>query len=223
MPFREKVLALDGALRRCGAWVVSGETILAGREADGERRQAAHLSAMARDVLAATGLTAGDLGLIAVTVGPGSFTGIRAALALAHGLALGAGVPVVGVTLGEALAESVEDHLGRELWVATDSRRGRVFLERGQKAEAFPVDFLPVPDGPVAIAGDQAMAVAVQLAAKGYDIMLTDARVPDGIAITRAAVKRQAGGLSERCALPLYIDAPEVRLPAAGYRPPPLP
>jgi len=63
MPFREKVLALDGALRRCGAWVVSGETILAGREADGERRQAAHLSAMARDVLAATGLTAGDLGL----------------------------------------------------------------------------------------------------------------------------------------------------------------
>ena len=82
-----------------------------------------------------------------MTVGPGSFTGIRAGLALAHGIALAAGVPVVGVTVGEALADSLP-YLGeRQLWVAIDSRRGRVFLERDDTVVATPLDALPTPDG----------------------------------------------------------------------------
>jgi tRNA threonylcarbamoyladenosine biosynthesis protein TsaB len=91
---------------------------------------------MAHDVLAEAGAAATSLDLVAVTVGPGSFTGIRAGLALAHGLALAAGVPVIGVTVGEALADSLP-HLGeRRLWVAIDSRRARVFLERDDQITA---------------------------------------------------------------------------------------
>jgi tRNA threonylcarbamoyladenosine biosynthesis protein TsaB len=214
-------LVLDGALRRCGAWIVSGGTARASREAAGERDQAVLLAGMVRDLLAETQLAAASLDLIAVIIGPGSFTGIRASLALAHGLSLGGGIPVIGVTVGEAIVEALLPDPNRELWIATDSRRGRVFLERGSRAEAFALETLPTPDGPVAIAGDQAVPVAAILAARDFDVMLTEIRQPGAMAILRAAVKRRQGDLPRRAALPLYIDAPEVRFPASGVRPPP--
>ena len=105
------------------------------RLTDATQGHAALLPVMARDVLAEAAMRATSLDLVAVTVGPGSFTGIRAGLALAHGIALAAGVPVVGVTVGEALADSLP-YLGeRHLWVAIDSRRGRIFLERGRHGD----------------------------------------------------------------------------------------
>ena len=119
-----------------------------------------------------------SLDLIAVTIGPGSFTGIRAALALAQGLALGSGRPVVGVTVGEALAEEVEYAPERVLWVASDSRRGRVFLERHGTAEAYELDALPTPEGPVAIAGEQAIAVTAALAARDVNVQLAGSHGP---------------------------------------------
>lgn len=214
-------LVLDGALRRCGAWIVSGGTVQASREATGNRDQAVLLAGMVRDLLAETQLAAESLDLIAVIIGPGSFTGIRAALALAHGLGLGGRLPVIGVTVGEAIVEALPPDPNRELWIATDSRRGRVFLERGSRAEAFALQALPTPDGPVAIAGDQAVPVAAVLAARDLDVLLTEIRQPDAMAILRAAVKRRQGDLPQRAALPLYIDAPEVRFPASGLRLPP--
>ena len=124
------VLALDSALARCSAGIVADGVLRAGRQQEAGRGQAALLPVMVAAVLDEAGVSATDLDLIAVTVGPGSFTGIRAGLALAHGIALGAGVPVVGVTVGEALADALPHLGGRQLWSAIDSRRGRVFLER---------------------------------------------------------------------------------------------
>ncbi|MBV8458214.1 MAG: tRNA (adenosine(37)-N6)-threonylcarbamoyltransferase complex dimerization subunit type 1 TsaB [Acetobacteraceae bacterium] len=217
----DPALVLDGALRRCGAWIVSGGTAHASREAVGDRDQAVLLAAMVRDLLAETQLAAASLDLIAVIIGPGSFTGIRAALALAHGLGLGGGIPVIGVTVGEAIVEALPPDPHRQLWIATDSRRGRVFLERRSRAESFALETLPTPDGPVAIAGDQAVPVAAILAARDFDVVLTEIRQPDAMAILRAAVKRAQGDLPQRAPQPLYIDAPEVRFPASGVRPPP--
>ena len=163
------------------------------------------------------------LDLIAVTVGPGSFTGLRAGLALAHGIALAAGVPVVGVSVGEALAEAFPRLSRRTLWSAIDSRRGRVFLERDGEVVAMAMADLPRPDGPVAIAGDAAIEVAARLAAREVDVMLTDARLPLARHIARVGERRVAGDLPPRAAQPIYVDPPEAKLPAAGLRPAPIP
>jgi tRNA threonylcarbamoyl adenosine modification protein YeaZ len=178
-------------------------------------------------VMATAGVTAAALDAVGVTVGPGSFTGLRAALALAHGIALGAGCPVVGVTVGEAIAEAFPQLGTRRLWTAIDSRRGRVFLDRGPNGSeddiaSFELANLPVPDGPVAIAGDAAILVAACLAASGVDVALTDLReaLPRHVAV--AAARRLARELSPREAQPMYIDPPEAKLPAGGLRPPPV-
>jgi tRNA A37 threonylcarbamoyladenosine modification protein TsaB len=154
-----------------------------------------------------------------VTVGPGSFTGIRGGVALAQGIAVAAGRPVVGVTVGEALADSLPQLGGRTLWCATTSRRGRIFLEIGGEILSLAVTDLPRPSAPVAVAGAAALDVASRLAARGCNVMLTDARLPTGRHIAQVAERRFRGLVRTLPAEPLYVDPPEAKLPG-GQMPP---
>jgi tRNA threonylcarbamoyladenosine biosynthesis protein TsaB len=217
-----RILALDAALARCAAAVVIDQQLISVRQENAVIGHAALLPVMTEAVLDEARLSADDLDLVAVTVGPGSFTGIRAALALAHGIALAVGVPVVGVTVGEALADALPYLARRNLWSVIDSRRGRVFLERSGDVVAVPLDALPMPEGGVALAGDAAPAVAARLAARDIDVMLTDARLPMVRHVAVVAEQRFAGQRAARAAQPLYVDPPEARLPAGGLRPPPV-
>ncbi len=201
-----KVLTLDAALDGCSAGFVVDGVVVAEQRRAGGRGSAAVLPALAQAVM---GGALPDV--VAVTVGPGSFTGVRAALALAHGIGLGAGAPVRGVTVGDAIRAAGD--AARPVWVAVDSRRGRVFLDDGGGVVTVALDLLPSPPGPVAIAGDAAIAVASRLAARGFDVQLLAARRPGAAGIASAP---------GRAALPLYVDAPEAR-PNAAARPAPLP
>jgi tRNA threonylcarbamoyladenosine biosynthesis protein TsaB len=216
-----RVLALDAALGRCAAAIVVDQQTLALRQEDTARGHAALLPVMARAVLHEAKLRATALDLVSVTVGPGSFTGIRAALALAHGIALAAGIPVIGVTVGEALAESLPRLGERRLWSAIGSRRGRIFLERDGAISSCSLDLLPPAQGRVAVAGDAAIAVASRLAARDADVMLTDARLPQIRHVAVVGERRFAGLLPPLPAQPLYVDPPEAKLPVGGLRPPP--
>jgi tRNA threonylcarbamoyladenosine biosynthesis protein TsaB len=220
------ILALDSALSGCAAAVVADGAVASQRHSAAPRGQAEILPTLVAEVLAAARVAPAQLDLVAVTVGPGSFTGLRAGLSLAHGLALGAGVPVVGVTVAEALADSLpglrSPASGRALWVAIDSRRGRVFLDRGEGMAACALDALPMPEGPVAVAGDAAIAVAARLAARNVDVMLTDARRPLPRHVALVAAQRAQGALPPLPAQPLYVDPPEAKLPATPPRPPPV-
>ena len=180
----QRVLALDAALARCSAAVVADGSVLAHRTMDAARGHAAMLPVMVREVLDEAG--EGALDFVAVTVGPGSFTGIRAGLALAHGIALASGIPVIAVTVGEALAAALPPLPGRALWTGIDSRRGRVFLEIGDTVAAHDLAALPAPRGPIAIAGDASILVTAWLAARNFDVMLTNARLPEAWAIAAA-------------------------------------
>ena len=224
-----RILVLDSALTRCTAAVVANESVVASRtgarsDARSDARSLGHeaiLPELARDVMDEAGTGPSGIDMVAVTIGPGSFTGIRAGLALAHGIGLGLGVPVIGVTIGEAIAEAFPQLGDRVLWIVTDSRRGYIFLEHDGEIVSLAVEALPLPARKVAIAGGAAPQIAARLAAAGANVMLTDARFPLPRHIALVAARRHAGTMPPREPQPLYVDPPEARLPAGGLRPPP--
>jgi tRNA threonylcarbamoyladenosine biosynthesis protein TsaB len=221
------ILALDAALARCSVALMRDGVVLAERRQEAGRGHASLLPPMVESVLAEAGVAAAALTAVAAVVGPGGFTGIRTALALAEGLALGAGIPVVAVTTGEALAEAVpaEQREGREVWTAVDTKRGRVVLERFAAAlpfaglvalgepEAMDEAALPRPPGPVAVAGDAALAVAARLASRGANTLLAGPRMPEAAAVARVAARRLAGEIPPLAAQPMYVEPPAVRQP----------
>ncbi|MDR3474406.1 MAG: tRNA (adenosine(37)-N6)-threonylcarbamoyltransferase complex dimerization subunit type 1 TsaB [Devosia sp.] len=218
-----RVLGLDATLGRCSAAVVEDGRLLGTCTIAIRQGQPAALPAVVQAALDAASLQPADLGLVAVTIGPGSFTGIRSALAFAHGLAVGLGIPIVGVTVGQALAVAVQWAPHRDLWSVIDNQRGQVFLERDGLVATVSLQALPQPARPVTITGDAAIEVAARLAAQGHDVLLTDRRIPTPFDVARAGEARLRDGGEPGPVRPLYIDAPAVRLPSGGLRTAPVP
>lgn len=219
------ILALDASLARCSAALLADGVPRAGRSLAGDRGHAALLPPMAQAVLREAGVRPTQLDAVAAVVGPGGFTGIRAALALAQGIALAAGLPVIGVTTGEALVAALPPALrARATWSVVDNRRGRVVLERFAPHAAVPegpplacdIDALPLPAGPLVLVGDAAPAVAAALASRGADAVATECLMPDAAAAARVAALRLAGRIGPLAARPLYVEPPAVRLPAGA-------
>ncbi len=212
-----RTLAIGSAARGCLACVVEDSTVRALVRLDATHGLAAAIPPAIAALLRETGMPQ----LIAVVVGPGSFTGLRAGIAVALGIGLGAGAPVVGVRVAEALAEALPQLGGRALWTAVAARPGRVFIGWQGELEAFSLDGLPPVTGRVAVAGDAANEVAAILAARGGDVMLTSARLPQPAQIATVGLARARGEIAPLPPVPLYVDAPEARAPQSGLRPPP--
>ncbi|HEX3984825.1 MAG TPA: tRNA (adenosine(37)-N6)-threonylcarbamoyltransferase complex dimerization subunit type 1 TsaB [Acidisoma sp.] len=223
------ILAIDAASSLCSAVLWDGGSgagrLAAQVERQGPTGEAALLPRMVADLLAGNGRSVGELGAVAVNVGPGSFTGLRASIAVAHGLAIGAGLPVIPVTMAEALsiaAAPAEDPV--EVWCALDARNGRVFLHRGGAPEAWSVVEIvdpPLPAGPVLLTGDGAPALGAALESAGVTLRVSTARQSHAAAVAQAAMQRRAGLLARLAPVPLYIDPPRALLPRGGLRPPP--
>ena len=134
-----RLLAFDTAADGCSAGVFSDGRPLALRSSDGGRGHAERLPRLIGDVLEAASTELDELDALAVTIGPGSFSGIRTGLAAARGLALVTGLDTIPVTTLEALAAPLLDHTPPAAPVAAllDARRGELFLQR------FTVDGVP--------------------------------------------------------------------------------
>ncbi|MEF2073791.1 tRNA (adenosine(37)-N6)-threonylcarbamoyltransferase complex dimerization subunit type 1 TsaB [Consotaella aegiceratis] len=122
------VLAIDTAAARCAACVYdpSDGVVLARADPEIGRGHAERLMDILSSVLAEASAEFADIGKIAVTVGPGSFTGLRVGVAAARGLALARGVPAVGVSTLEALAEPHLDR-GDPVLAVIDAKRGELY------------------------------------------------------------------------------------------------
>ncbi|WP_170467075.1 tRNA (adenosine(37)-N6)-threonylcarbamoyltransferase complex dimerization subunit type 1 TsaB [Ruegeria arenilitoris] len=111
MPSDPIILAFDTSAAHCAAALLRGGQIVTSRVEPMTRGQAERLMPLLEDILAEAGCAWKDLTAIGVGVGPGNFTGIRISVSAARGLALGLGIPAVGVSGFEALAEVSSDAL----------------------------------------------------------------------------------------------------------------
>lgn len=181
------------------------------------------------------GLAATQLDAVAVSVGPGGFTGIRVGLAAARGIALAAGARLVGVTSFAAVATAIAPARaqGAALLVALDSRRADLYVQMfdgngeplGEPHSVLPAGLAAWVETqaaavPLAIAGDAADAALAALSGRPGIAIVPDSS-PDARGVLAAAQALLARGEGEdaRATGPLYLRPPDVTAPARP-RPP---
>ena len=212
-----KVLGLDCAGFACSVAVLVDGAVLAERSETMERGQAEALLPMIGAALDTARLEARALERIAVTLGPGSFTGLRTGLAAARGLALAWDIPVTGVTSFEAAAAAVADSAAREpLLIALESKRAELYLQIFAEDGAGEPALVPraawsvvAPAGAFRVAGDGGERFAEGLGRDGP--ILVRPRESLAVSAARLAGQRPASALPPE---PLYLRAPDVSFPS---------
>jgi tRNA threonylcarbamoyladenosine biosynthesis protein TsaB len=190
-----------------------------------ERRRAGHAERLLPMLLAALGglnLGFSEIGRIAVTRGPGSFTGVRTGIATARALALAIGCPAVGVSCLAAIAWQARAQLGEEtaqrpLAVALDARAGMVYFQlfAGTGEARGPPLLLSAPAcaelmgrAPALLVGSAAVAVEQAVASRGGQ---AEARLPEAEARAGAVARIGATLAADEPLTPLYLRAPDVK------------
>lgn len=125
MPKTPLILAFDTSAAHCAAALLSGQQIIASVQEPMNKGQGERLLGLCAEVLTSADVAYGDLTAIGVGVGPGNFTGIRIAVSAARGLALGLGVPAIGVSHLQALAYG---HDGVVI-SSIDARQDKLFVQ----------------------------------------------------------------------------------------------
>ncbi len=210
------ILSIDTCLGASSVAVLDGERVLAVRSEPMTRGHQERIGIIAREAAAEAGVAFADLKRIGVTVGPGSFTGLRVGLAFAKGLATALSIPCVGVNTLESLA------FGHTGFVAAviDARMGQVYIQVFADGVALMApDALDLGEaaarlaelysgGSATLIGSGAPLLADTLSSA---TVLTPA-APDPVAVARLAAKKSAPTHSPR---PLYLRAPYATLPSA--------
>ncbi len=129
-----RTLAVDTAAHLCAACIHDSarETVLGRTVEDIGRGHAEWLFSVIDRTLDEAALTYGDLDRLGVCTGPGSFTGVRVGVSAMRGLSLALSLPIVGVTLFDALAQDAPR--GEPLLVVLDARRGEVYAQAYDEA-----------------------------------------------------------------------------------------
>ncbi|MEO8669559.1 MAG: tRNA (adenosine(37)-N6)-threonylcarbamoyltransferase complex dimerization subunit type 1 TsaB [Bauldia sp.] len=223
------VLALDCAISGLGVAVVRDGACLASLREEG-RDQAVRLLPAVASILRDAGVARRDLSLIAVTIGPGSFTGVRIGLAAARGLAIGLGIPLAGVSTTSVLiaqAARLATLHKRFAVAAIDSRLGDWFCaidEDVQSPFAATAAGLAdrLRDRPCLVVGPDVGLLVPHLVAAGVDSEAEVASV-DPVTIARLGVSEgvetwRARNASEGLPRPLYLRGVSITLPDGARR-----
>lgn len=226
-----KILALDTATSACSVAVrIDGETIASALEPM-TRGQSEALMPMLMGVLDQAGMSVSDVDLIAVTRGPGAFTGLRIGLAAARGLALASGIPCCGVTTTQAIAAAAiaPKNPDQTILVALDSKRADIYVQvfdvsgplMDQPRAVFLDDLPKLIDelglvGRIDVVGDaQDRATSVL---KGEFIKSTAPEIPDARFVAGVAEQVVLSGAPMMDPSPLYLRPADAIFPKNGGR-----
>jgi len=223
-----RVLAIDTALAACAAAVLDTDHgILASESLPMVRGHAEALIPLIARVMKQSEMTFQNLGRVAVTTGPGSFTGVRVGLAAARGFGVATGVPVVGVsTLSVYAAPYLAGNGKSPVVVVIDARHEHVFLQvfgpGGQtlvspRLARLSEAIRAASEAPACLVGSAARAVADGLAKNAAPPRAIDPRdAPDIMWVAQiGAVTPQAQSAPH----PQYLRAPDAQPQNAAQLP----
>jgi tRNA threonylcarbamoyladenosine biosynthesis protein TsaB len=220
-----RILAIDTALGACAVCVYDGAEacILAMESEEMEKGHAEALMPMIQRVMALVDGGFPSLSRVAVSIGPGSFTGLRIGISAARAIGLAAGIPAVGVSsLSAYAAPLINPAEPGVIAVAVDARHGAVFFQAFTTSGRTIV--LPrvigvkeagraIGAGPVKLAGSGAAALAVEAMTLGLKASIADLRpAPDITAVARLGLLADPQAAPAR---PLYLRPPSAQPQAA--------
>ncbi|MCA6126103.1 tRNA (adenosine(37)-N6)-threonylcarbamoyltransferase complex dimerization subunit type 1 TsaB [Bradyrhizobium sp. WSM 1704] len=217
------ILAIDTALDACSAAVLdttSGNTI-AIESQPMQRGHAEALMPLIARVMNESGIAFTALDRIAVTTGPGSFTGLRVGLSAARGIALAAGKPAVGLTtLAAYAAPVVAVNAEHPILSAIDARHDHVYFQvvAGDGSPIVKAKVVPIAEaleatqyGALHLVGNAADILAARWPADAAPPAAVDSRpAPDITWVAWIGAAVDPGGAPPR---PFYLRAPDAKPP----------
>ncbi|NQV81761.1 MAG: tRNA (adenosine(37)-N6)-threonylcarbamoyltransferase complex dimerization subunit type 1 TsaB [Alphaproteobacteria bacterium] len=219
------LLSLDTSLAACSVALWRDGALIADNFVPMARGHAEALVPMIQTVCAQAGADLAAVDAVAVTRGPGTFTGIRIGLATARGLALTIGCPVIGISTLEVIAASAQLSADiAPILVVQDARRGEIYAQRigATPEESTAPQLLAVADlasvfteRPLRLVGSGALLAAERL---GTGVIVAAGEVLPRAAVLAglAAARLQRHGPAHFAVppSPLYLRAPDAKLPA---------
>lgn len=217
------ILAIDTAANMCAACLLDQKTgtvrgVISEDIGNGHAEQ---LMPIIERVFSQANAVPSDVGKIAVSVGPGSFTGVRVGVATARGLALALGIPVVGVSTFQTIARDFMNSRQTtvDFTVALNGGRGDIFCQRFNASGAAVGSAFAMgpesPRNPITVIGNAARKV-------NADGVYPDFEIATGSINAYAEV----GMISDSPAYPIYLRAADAKvqkgfaLPLAQYEVP---
>jgi tRNA threonylcarbamoyladenosine biosynthesis protein TsaB len=211
------VLALDTALAACSAAVFDTKRgLVAGASIPMRRGHAEALLPLIERVMDDAGFAFSDLDRVAVTIGPGSFTGLRVGVSAARGIALAAGKPAVGVTtLAAFAAPALILAQGTPVLAVIDARNDQVYLQLFSDGVTNKPSIASLSEaielaasGPAYIAGSGAqLLVAAWPQDRPQPSAAVSGDAPDIEWVARLGAQASLGDSPK----PLYLRAPDAR------------
>jgi tRNA threonylcarbamoyladenosine biosynthesis protein TsaB len=225
------LLALDAAGSACSAAAWRDGAVVAHRLEAMGRGQSERLVPMIEEVMGEAGLDYQELDAIAVTRGPGGFTGVRIGLAAARGLALAWDRPIIAVSTLEAVAAATAEaeRRGRVILVLLDAKRADLYVQAFDtdlaplsEPEALPPELIVrgLPPGPLLLAGDGVDQARRALEALGRNLLISRApALCDAAQVAALAARRALPAAGAAAPTALYLRTPDVTPPPAAQAP----
>lgn len=220
------MLGIDTATTGCSVALMDGEVCLAERQTRMPRGQSEALAPMIDEVMKLAGIPFDRLDGVAVTRGPGAFTGLRIGLAAARAMALSIAKPCIGITTFDSLLAQAQqrEELKKEmaLLIAIESKRAELFVamygadgtQLSAPSARRPDDVKEILEGSssLIVVGDASEKIEHALKGRIEVQRVQEVEVPDAKIV--AALGAEFLGTSERASpTPFYLRPPDVSMP----------